>query len=376
MQKIISFYTLSYIFIIFCSNILQIIPGISLIREGYILFLMFSLVVYFNRIQITKISVLILLYICSNFASFITSSNPNDALSSFILYISGPIIFILLTSIPLTKNTIQKLESNSDKLFVFFIITAILLFPFQKQFYSIFGLDKEKNFINLYRFTTSGQLKPRLSGLCAHPTSMGAICLFVMIKHFFLKKNKKSILTIIPYYLSNTRSILVGTPFVWFSFLPIKKKVWIILTVPFFILVFLYILLNTVLDSSILIHFEDLIKYGPKLLLGNISLFGNGHGTMSPFTSKSSFIHVESDLYIALMQIGLVGVLLYLIIFFYFIFILLHDNNARSKYCASVLICINVGCIFLSYYAVRFLSNYMWLELSFYYSYRRFLCQK
>lgn len=376
MQKLITKYTFLYIILIFCSTILQIIPGIALLREGYILFLFFACLIYLVKLRLKKISFLIIIYILCNFISYRISSNPADALSSFILYISGPLIFILLTCIPLTEKTINNIDNGIKKLFVGFILIALILFPVQKQFYSIFGIDKSRNFINLYRFTAGGGMKFRLSGLCAHPTTMGAICLFILIDYFFLKKNKESISVLIPYYLSDTRSILLGTPFVWYAFLPPKKKFFVTILVPLLVIAFVFILLNSVLDPSALIHFADLLENGPKLLFGNISLFGNGHGTMSPFTTKSDFIHVESDLYIAIMQIGIIGILLYLIIIAIFIHILKKDNNQKSKYCAAVCICVNIGCIVLSYYAVRFLSNYMWIELGLYFSSRRYLCKK
>lgn len=376
MQKMISFYTLAYICLIFCASILQIIPGISILREGYILFLIFSCLIYVNSITVNKRSFVILLYICCNIISYIISPNNNDSLSSLILYISGPLIFLLLTSLPLKEKTIVKLEKKIELLLVFFIIIAILIFPIQKQFYSIFGFDKSKNFINLYRFTADGGMKTRLSGLCAHPTSMGTICLFIFIKKFILRKNKKSLWVLIPYYLSHTRSILLGTPFVWYSFLPLKKKIWVTLLVPSLLILCVFVLLHSVLDPSALIHFTDFLENGPKLLFGNLQLFGYGHGTMSPFTSRSSFIHVESDLYIALMQIGIIGVAVYLFMMIMFLRILLKDNNIASKYCVTVLICINIGCLFLSYYIVRFLSNFMWIEIGLYFSYRRYICQK
>ena len=105
-------------------------------------------------------------------------------------------------------------------------------------------------------------------------------------------------------------------------------------------------------------------------------LFGHGHGTMSPFTTKSDFLHVESDLYIAIMQIGIIGTSLYILIISVLFHVLKRDNNKQSKYCAAVFICINIGCIVLSYYAVRFLSNYMWIELGLYFSNRKYLCKK
>ena len=136
------------------------------------------------------------------------------------------------------------------------------------------------------------------------------------------------------------------------------------------------ILTKTVLDSSLLVHFEDLFLNGPKLLLKNVNLIGHGHGTMSPFTSKASFIHVESDLYIMLMQIGILGTALYTFIILRFLRTLKKDNNPSSKFCAFVVVCINIGCIVLSYYCIRILSNFMWLELALYFSKRRYICQK
>lgn len=378
MQKIISLYTLLYLFIIFCSNILQFLPGpgISLIREGYILFLIISCVVYFDKLHIKKISFIIFLYILSNFISFKISENQKDALSSFILYISGPLIFILLTSLPLTENNITLINKHIRQLFIFFIVTALMIYPIQKQFYSIFGLDKGEHFINLYRFKSNGDMMARLSGLAVHPTTIGAICFFMIIHYILAHKKIKSFIMMIPLYLSNTRSILIGSPFAWYTFLSSKKKVWITILIPFIIASLILIMFNSVFDSSTIIHFNDLLEYGPKLLFGNIKLFGHGHGTMSPFSTKPSFFHVESDLYIAIMQIGIIGISLYLTIFSIILFQLKKDNNIRSKYCAYVFICINVGCLFLSYYVVRFITNYMWIELALYYANRKKLCKQ
>jgi len=378
MQKLISSYTLLYIILIFCSSLLQIVPGIALLREGYILFLIFACLIYLDKLRFNKSIVLILVYIICNFVSFFISPNKNDSLTSFILYISGPLIFCLITSIPLKKRTIFDLEHKIIKLFIFFIIIGLIIFPIQMQFYAAFGIDTTKGaLLNIYRFTSSGQMKIRLSGLCVHPTTMGSICLFVFLYYFILGNKKKiSVLTAIPYYLSNTRSIIMGTPFVWYLFLPPKRKVFITFLVPSFVIILIIFLTTTILDSSIIVHIADLFLRGPELLLKNVNLIGHGHGTMSPFTSKSSFIHVESDLYIALMQIGIVGTVLYIFIILKFLYRLQKDNNPSSKFCAFVVVCINMGCIVLSYYCIRVLSNFMWIELALYFSKRRYICQK
>lgn len=377
MQKIIHIYTLFYIFLIFCSSLLQSIPGIAVFREGYILFLFLLLFIFFDKLRFNRNLPLILIYIFVNFISFCISPNKADALSSFILYISGPLLFCFITCLPLKKKFLFSLEHSIIKIFIIFILVGIIIYQVQQQFYAMFGIDsKLGNFINLYRISSTGEMKMRLSGLCVHPTTMGSICLFVFLYEYLMFNRKKSVITAIPYYLSNTRSIIMGTPVCWYMFLPPKRKIWITFLIPIFIAIVIMILTKTILDSSLLVHFADLFLNGPELLLKNVNLIGHGHGTMSPFASKASFIHVESDLYIALMQIGILGTALYTFIILRFLRTLKKDNNPSSKFCAFVVVCINIGCIFLSYYCIRILSNFMWLELALYFSKRRYICQK
>lgn len=362
---------------IFCSSLLQIIPGIAVFREGYILFLFLSLFIFLDKLRFNKNLPIILIYIFVNFISFSISQNKEDALSSFILYISGPLLFCFITSLPLKEKFLFKLEHSIIKLFIIFILIGIIIYPIQKEFYATFGIDsKLGNFINLYRISPAGKMKMRLSGLCVHPTTMGSICLFVFLYEYLIFNRKKSVITAIPYYLSNTRSIIMGTPLCWYIFLPPKKKFWITFLIPVCIIILVVVLTKTVLDSSLLIHFADLFLKGPELLFKNVNFIGHGHGTMSPFTSKSNFIHLESDLYIALMQIGILGTGLYIFMILKFLYRLRKDNNPSSKFCAFVVVCINIGCIVLSYYCIRLLSNFMWLELALYFSKRRYICQK
>ena len=127
MEKLISRYTLLYIVLIFCSSILQIVPGIALLREGYIFFLFFACIIYLHKIRLKKINLLLILYFFSNFISYLISSKTSESLPSFILYISGPLIFMFLTSIPLSENTINSIEKRIKQLFILFIIIAILI---------------------------------------------------------------------------------------------------------------------------------------------------------------------------------------------------------------------------------------------------------
>lgn len=372
MYEIISMYTVLYLFITFTSQLFHF-SLFSLLREGYVLILIFLIILEFKNFKISKKSFFCMIFIASCSISYVISSNHEDAMSSLLLYISGPLIFICLSGFNYDEYKYTKIKKYIRYFFIFAIITALLIYPFQKKFYILLGLNKGRNFINTFRYRADGSLYARMSGFAAHPTVMGFITLSMIINYWLINKKKKSVLCMIPFYLTNTRSVLFGVPFAIFSFLSKKKKIiaFFLGSIVFLGLVFFIINSLNKLDPSSLIHFADLFLNGPKLISKYILPFGLGQGTMSPFTTKSQLLHVESDIYIAFIQLGYIGLMTYLVLVVSLGKTLRRDNNPDSRYCYFLLLIVNLGCIVLSYYIIRFISNYMWIELGLYFSYRR-----
>ncbi|MBR0101258.1 MAG: hypothetical protein IJP90_16310 [Treponema sp.] len=375
MNKLLRFYTVSYLIITFSAILIERIPFLFLIREGYIL-LLFVIV---STIQITKfrlnsISITVLFYIALNTFSLLISQNRGDGIGSYIMFVSGPIIFLFLSNVALSVQWYKKYRKCIDRLLFFFVFTSLILYPVQGVFAETMHIDTKM----MYRWSSSGTRWMRLTGLSFHATSMGAVAIFAVIFSLLHRKKMKMLLSSISYYLTNSRTVLFGIIFAFYS--TQRKKIrflMLICSVPMIcgIVVFYF---SYTFDPSALIHFADVFIRGPNLLSKNLSLFGRGHGMMSPYTADSPYIHLESDLYISIMQVGILGFSTYILLLFFLVSRLKKDRNIYAKYCVYILFIINIGGIFFPLHTVRFLTNYMWIELGLYFSYRRNLkvCHK
>ncbi len=361
-----------YICLNFLAILLQGNRLISLIREGYIITLFFLLIATnLKHLFINKTISLILLYIIINLISLFISSNKNEAVMSFFLFSSGPVIFLLLYNFNFDNQLYSNIKKKIFKLFFFFVISGLIIYPFQLQFCNLINHDPTM----LYRWGKNGKLWLRLGGLSLHPTIMGAVCIFLLLYLWFYRRKKETIISLIAYYYTNTRTVLFGLPFAFFYYQSFKRKIFFSLLAIPIVMCGVIFFLNYNFDPSAIIHFIDVFIEGPKMILNNFSLLGIGHGMMSPYTSRSAFIHLESDLYIMMMQIGIIGFLVYFCLICRIIHILRKDGNEYSKYCLYLVFIFNIGSIFFPFHTIRFLSNYVWIELGFYFSYRRSLCR-
>lgn len=385
MNKLLIGSTIGYLILIYASPLFQKIPGVVLLREGYVLLLLFLCSINIFRMRVNKLNSLIIVYTFVNLISFFLSPNKSDAVGCFICYVSGPLVFFGLTNIVISKELFFIMRKKLNYLFFCIIILSLLIYPLQEKIYALFGFTrgmKDFLFETMYRIENGGLVRMRLSGFCLHPTTMGYICILFLIYNVWLSKRIRSAWALFPYYLTDTRSVIFGIPFAFYQRLNKKYKILMLFTViPLMVMGVIYfaVNLNSIrLDDSAFKHFTDLFFLGPMLVADNLTLFGFGHATMSPYFTHGSFLHVESELYIALIQIGIVGVAIYFLILRELYKGLMKDPSVEGNYCLYLLFIFNIGCLFLALYAVRFISNYMWIELGLYFSYRRNLkvCHK
>lgn len=369
-------YSLLYIFILFFSNILTLkIPGISIIREFYVLLVIFSVYIVFCfdkfLIKKNKFDYTVIIFVVANVISLIISPNKEYSISSFIIITSGPLIAYCLSKLEFTLIQYTFFHSVIIKFFIFSVISALAIYPIQFNLYKIIGIGKDfKDLILFYRFTSSGKMWMRLSGLCAHPNILGLVVFALIVMCLLNKKRKSAGLLLVPYYLTNVRTYLIGLPLCWYSYLPKRKKIILFFLGFLGIFVLIYAFLSVSLDSSLTRHFDDILAVGPKLLKESISLFGYGHGTMSPYcpSDDALFIHIESDFFALIMQLGVLGLGIYLILLFQTISELRKYPNKYSKYIVYLIYIFYFGCIVFPLHPARFLSNYIWIEVGLYLS--------
>lgn len=370
-DQIISIYTILYLCITYLGIILQGNIVISLLREGYLIALFFFLVsTQYKKLYVNKFHFYLDIYIVLNIYAVLKSANKSDAFLSFLMFMSGPLLFLLLSSFSFNKRVYQQTRRRIKFLFSFFVLTSLVLYPFQEQFCALINHDPKM----LYRWGRDGHLWMRLGGLCLHPTTMGAVSIFLIINLWLIKERKKIFISLLSYYYTNTRTVLLGIPFAFFSYQSRKKKILLILLASILLIGGVWFFFNFTFDPSALIHFADVFVKGPLLVWENKSLFGIGHGMMSPYTLDSPFIHLESDFYITLMQVGYLGFFVYFVLCIGLIRVLKRDSNVYARYCLYIFFIYNVGCIFFPLNTIRFISNYVWIELGLYFSYRRSLC--
>lgn len=326
-------------------------------REGcfFVIIFYWGITFLMHRKKLTKSQIFVLLLIVIEFVYFIFSSNKT--ISYFILYISGPLLFLSISSF--TNKNIISLINKICLLLFFFIIINLILYNKQQLLIEHSRIDTITILRNLYR-----DKRIRFFGLMFQPTIMAFICVTgLIICDGLIKK----IISFFAWYLTGARSFIPGV--LISSYFEIKKKKRLLLFfifLPLFILI-VYLFLNST-DASLLVHFDDLFYRGPKLVLENF--YGRGFGY---------YLNLESDIYYYCIGFGVWGGVVYIICFISIFF----DYNKRSIRKNStiikgrmLLIIYCIGAFFIPFSLQRPLSNIFWIVEGLIYSYRRQLCKK
>ena len=359
------FYTLLYITLTYLAYGLLVIQlsYFTLIREAYFIYLFF--LCFYKLIIIDKLKIRLsdfskLLLVCILYAVFYVFKSPylSNAIVTFILYFTGPILFILISSLNFSDKTRKRFE------FYFLLIMGVIC-VLNILFY--FVQDAVVGYLPAYELRNFSRTeKMRFLGIAIHPTTTGFYFIYFLSYLFLFKHDKiSSFIVGIFYIATGTRSAILGLPF--YMFLKFKKILKILsLVFGIALLVVVYILLvggnlNAHLDGSALKHLMDLFVLGPEYMMKYP--WGAGLGTVSPYNQDNSIIHIESEMYLYMVQLGILAFIIKMVFYFFVIKKLLQMNTSKSNWLLFILLIFMVGCMVFALNDTRFISNFVWIML-------------
>ncbi|MGN0728893.1 hypothetical protein [Treponema sp.] len=373
------FYTLTYIVLTYIAYGLSVI-GItssyfSLIREAYFIYLLF--LVFYKFLfkdkcvfKVTEYSKLLLLCLFLALPYIFISHYLSESVITFTLYFTGPILFLLISSLSISEKTRIKFE------FYFLLVMGIICIL---NMFFYFIQDTVVQYLPAYDLRNFSRTeKMRFLGIAIHPTSTGFYFIYFVSYLLLFKKDKiSSVISGVFFVLTGTRSAILGTPF--YLFLKFKKMLKVLslffcitlLTVIYFILI--NGSLNAHLDGSALKHLMDFFVLGPEYMLKYP--FGAGLGTVSPYNQENAIIHIESEMYLYMIQLGIFAFIIKMIFYYYVIKKLLLVNTRKANWLLFILLTFLVGCMFFPLNDIRFISNFIWIMLGIEFSkpeYRQF----
>ena len=363
------FYTLLYIILTYLSYTCMIfLSGVSsvvtLIREGYFAYLF--VLVFYKFLTVDKFSIKkniqnVLLLLCIIIALFYINISPylSNAITTFILYFSGPILFLLISQLRLSEKTRIRFDFYFSLVMISVCVLNVLFYFIQNKLVSVIPVE------SLKYFRRSGE-KIRYLGIAFHPTITGFFFVYFIGYLFIIKKEYLSSLFSGAFFLlTGTRSAMLGV-FIYI-FLKLKKTLKIIAFIfGCSILVVVYMLLasnrlNLILDGSALAHLTHLFILGPQTVIDYP--LGAGLGTVSPYNSENPIIHLESEMYLYMIQLGFISFILKLSFYIIIIKKLIIRNSGKSNYLLFILFTFLTGCMVFALNDMRFISNFIWIML-------------
>lgn len=360
------FYTLLYITLTYLAYGLSIIvPSsiIPLVRELYFIYLFF--LVFYKIITVDKFTLKIssyskLLLLCVVLAvPYVFISNYlGEALITFILYFTGPILFILIASLNFSETTRKKLD-------FYFLLVMEIIFVLNMMFY--FVQDIVISYLPAYELRNFSRTeKMRFLGIAIHPTNTGFYFVYFISYLLLYKRDKlSSLIAGVFFILTGTRSAILGTPFYMFiKFKKILKILSLILGVSFLVVVYMLLVMGTLnahLDGSALKHLGDLFILGPEYMMKYP--WGAGLGTFSPYNQEHPIIHIESEMYLYMIQLGIFAFVVKMIFYIFVITKLLKVNSRKSNWLLFILLTFMIGCMVFPLNDSRFIANFIWIML-------------
>lgn len=360
------FYTLLYIILTYLAYGLSIIvPSsiIPLVRELYFIYLFF--LVFYKIITVDKFTLKIssyskLLLLCVVLAvPYVFISNYlGEALITFILYFTGPILFILIASLNFSETTRKKLD-------FYFLLVMEIIFVLNMMFY--FVQDIVVSYLPAYELRNFSRTeKMRFLGIAIHPTNTGFYFVYFISYLLLYKRDKlSSLIAGVFFILTGTRSAILGTPFYMFiKFKKIVKILSLILGVSFLVVVYMLLVMGTLnahLDGSALKHLGDLFILGPEYMMKYP--WGAGLGTVSPYNQEHPIIHIESEMYLYMIQLGIFAFVVKMIFYIFVITKLLKVNSRKSNWLLFILLTFMIGCMVFPLNDSRFITNFIWIML-------------
>ena len=363
-------YTITYIILLYFGPTVEIISPLfmivlSLLREFYLVFVFFYFVYSVSvRNRVIFSAENILFFLCLFFAlPFILQAGIVRGLTNYIIFFSGPYLFLVISNLRFSETAIRNYRYMLRLVLDFLCMCGIPLYFLQGKIVDYFGYENFKNF-----FLTDVSEKLRLFGLGFHPTTTGFLYIYTAALLFFTRKNKiKPAIYFCANLLSHTRSALFGIPsYVFFKL----KKHWRFLIIPLigfaFFVIFRMVVNKSIykyLDPSAIVHLLHLFVTGPQAVLQYP--FGTGLGTVSPYSEPPYIIHLESDVYLYSIQLGIFNLVLYISAIIVIIRKLLTSISSETKYLVFIVLTFMLGCFVFPLHSLRFTSNFVFIELGF-----------
>lgn len=352
-------------------------------------------------INFRSIDGLICLYLFLCLFKYITSPMPRFfSFQSFWAMTIGPALFIFFKQIPpLDQKIIDKILKLYFIWTILMIVIAIVIYlSGQEVFFQKIGLTDyvtqlggEQHSLTMFSMR-NGEWVPRMTGLILSPLEMAFLLMLSIALAIICIKTRTrtvlySIIIFVSFLLVSNRSIIVGTVvgFTGLWFMKLKKRysilisMLVILMIPRLIIYeinhYTTAFLSGKTSDSAIIHMNDLLIRGPALVLDNWK--GAGVGTTSgkfgllarakdESISEAFVGNIESFYYSLSVQLGILGLFLYLLIFLRLIFLF---NSARlryphiSSYCNGAIfgiISLLTGAVFLPVLDSRLLNIILW----------------
>lgn len=360
------FYTLLYITLTYLAYGLSVIglsSYFSLIREAYFIYLLFILLYKLlfidkTRFKISSFSKLLISCIILAIPYILVSKYLSEAIITFILYFSGPILFILISSISFSEETRKKIDFYF--LLVMGIICVLNMFFYFIQDIVVSYLSAD----DLRNFTRT--VKMRFLGIAIHPTNTGFYFVYFISYLLLYKRNKiASVISGFFFILTGTRSAVLGIPFyIFLKFKKLLKIISFIFGIGFLVIMYILLvkgILNASLDSSALKHLGDLFILGPSYMMRYP--LGAGLGTVSPYNQEHPIIHIESEMYLYMIQLGIFAFVLKMIFYGFVIKKLLTVNTRKANWLLFILLTFLIGCMVFALNDSRFIANFIWIML-------------
>lgn len=369
------FYTILYLLLLYMGptfeafSPLLMIP-VALLREGYLLFIFLYLLVSIGRKKSLKFSCennLLEICILLAFPYIIMTNNIPKAVPTFLAFYSGPFLFCCITNLSFSDKTRKKFHY-----FVFFLLTLICFMSICLYFIQekIVPLFPKEVFNHFYLTKHEGMGRLRLFGIGFHPTTTGFLIMYYIGLLFFGEKKYFLSLIYLPFwYFTNTRSSVFGImAYIFYKQRKLLKILIIcIAIITFGIILKLYVSakLHNYLDPSALVHIMHLFLTGPQNMLAYVT--GTGLGSVSPYNTDNPIIHLESDLYLYSIQVNIINLVLFVIALLFIIKKLIKGNTSQTNFLLFIMLTFFMGCIIFPLHSLRFTSNFVWMELAFYF---------
>jgi hypothetical protein len=346
------------------------------------------------------------IFLCFIYTIF-SPMSKGEGLKAFLSICFGPLLFLFLNRCKVDYPTSLKIMKILYLWVLFLVLSGIIIYLAGEEHYyrsiGLFDFISEKygarRIMALYR-SKAGHDTIRMAGFLLAPLDMGFVLLFLTSFYCFFAKRiiHKAffiVLWLVAVYLADVRSVLIGIFGAIILLWLIDQKKIKRIAYSFLILcacgiagylVFSGRIIFKGFDLSALIHLHDLVIRGPQMVVENWMGVGIGmtSGRLSAGPVPESFIgNIESFYYTLSIQIGILGLVLYLVILTIILSRIIGDrknmrvmmnSKTMDRFYNGTFISIaavHIGLIFLPVMDSKIISSLMWVLIFFALNMRR-----